>query len=174
MIERFLIRLPFLGEWSQRAGQVLGDRTNCIYLLNRGESVLVFPEGAKGVAKNFWEYYQLKPFGHGIIRMAIMTKTPILPVTIIGAEEMYPYVVQWKWGKKNLHLPACPISPSFPLLGPLGMIPRKTKIQLYIEEPYFIPEHLSLQSQETELNHHADTIRSIIQNRIHLVRNKPS
>jgi 1-acyl-sn-glycerol-3-phosphate acyltransferase len=167
MIERFLIRLPFLGEWSQRGGQVLGDRTNCIYLLNRGESVLVFPEGAKGVAKNFWEYYQLKSFGQGIIRMAAMTKIPILPVTIIGAEEMYPYVVQWNWPKKHLHLPAFPLSPSFPLLGPLGVIPRKTNIQIFIEDPYHLPADLGPQSNETLIAHHADEVRGIIQKRIH-------
>ncbi|MBY0413411.1 MAG: 1-acyl-sn-glycerol-3-phosphate acyltransferase, partial [Bdellovibrionales bacterium] len=87
LVERFLTSLPFLGRWSSESGAVLGDRTNCMNLLKRGESLLVFPEGVRGIAKDSKDHYKLQRFTRGFLRIALASKVDILPVAVVGAEE---------------------------------------------------------------------------------------
>lgn len=122
MVERFFTGLPFIGPWAAEGGAVLGDRTNCINLLKRQQSVLVFPEGVRGITKSPKDFYQLQPFTHGFYRMALATQVPILPVTVIGAEEFYPFVYHARTTAKLLGLPALPLSPNlFPLPSPVDI-----------------------------------------------------
>ena len=78
MGEYWLPTVPFINEVMVRTGSVVGVRKNCIDMLEQGEAVIAFPEGIRGMNKLIWERYQLKEFGHGFMRLALETDTPII------------------------------------------------------------------------------------------------
>ena len=84
--------VPFVSYLFSRWGQITGTPENCRRLLAAEEAMLVFPEGARGISKPFSKRYQLAEFGHGFMRLALETSTPIVPVAVIGAEEQAPAV----------------------------------------------------------------------------------
>lgn len=135
MVERFVPRVPFVSTVMSRCGHVVGDPLNCKKLLENNEAVLVFPEGVRGSGKLYWQRYKLQRFGTGFMRLALETNTPIIPVAVIGAEEAYPAIYNAKTIAKILKLPYFPITPTWPLLGPLGAIPLPAKIQLHFGAP---------------------------------------
>jgi 1-acyl-sn-glycerol-3-phosphate acyltransferase len=135
MAERWVSTLPFVNEMFARSGVVLGDPINCRNLLEDDQAILVFPEGARGSGKTFWERYQLKPFGRGFMRLALQTGAPIIPVAVIGAEESIISVADWKGLAKLLRAPYAPVSPLLPILGPLAYFPLPTKFRVYFGEP---------------------------------------
>ncbi len=163
MVERFMMKLPFIGKMALEGGAVLGDRQNCLNLLKAKESVLVFPEGVRGVSKSTNQFYHLQKFTRGFLRLALATNTPIIPISVVGAEEFYPFVYQAKTLAKMLHLPALPISPFFPLLGPLGAIPLPSPVDIYIHDVYHLPTEISPESQDRILDEHIYKIQRIIQ-----------
>ena len=134
MIEKFVTDLPFVSYFMERCGQLIGTPDNCRRVLEAEEAILVFPEGVRGINKLFHERYQLKNFGLGFMRLALETKTPILPVGVIGAEEQAPSLANLKKVAKLFGLPALPITPTL-LLGPLGLLPLPTKYRIYFGEP---------------------------------------
>ncbi len=87
MYERFVPQVPFIGTLFSQWGGTVGDPENCIKMLENEEAVIVFPEGARGISKPFRKRYQLERFGLGFMYMAIQTKTPIIPVGMVGFEE---------------------------------------------------------------------------------------
>ena len=100
MVERFLAGLPFLGELTAKTGSILGDRSNATFLLENGESILVFPEGVRGVSKNTTDFYKLQDFTKGFFRIALQAKRDILPVAVIGAEEFsHLFITIKNWQK---------------------------------------------------------------------------
>jgi 1-acyl-sn-glycerol-3-phosphate acyltransferase len=109
-------------------------------LLNAGELVGVFPEGLRGVGKLYRERYRLEQFGRGgFARLAAETGVPIIPVAIVGAEEIHPVLAKVTTLAKPLGLPYIPITPTFPLLGPLGLLPMPTKWTIQIGEEIRVP-----------------------------------
>lgn len=135
MVEKFVPRLPFVSVFFARVGQVVGTPDNCRRLLERGEAILVFPEGARGISKTFDRRYQLERFGHGFMRLALETKTPIIPIGVVGAEEQAPAFYNVKTLAKLLHTPSFPVTPTFPLLGPAGLLPLPTRYRIYFGQP---------------------------------------
>lgn len=166
MVERFLPAMPFLGEMIAHGGSILGDRKNCLYLLEQGETLLVFPEGVKGISKNTSQFYKLQHFTTGFFRMALQSKTDILPIAVVGAEEFYPFVYHFQKLAKWLSIPALPITPTFPWLGPLGLIPLPSPVDIYIGDPYPIPKDLSPEAPDKEINEHVYRIEQNIQDMI--------
>jgi 1-acyl-sn-glycerol-3-phosphate acyltransferase len=143
MVERFLAQLPFLGDFTAQTGSILGDRANCSYLIENGESILVFPEGVRGISKNTSDFYKLRHFSEGFYRIALQKKTPILPVCVIGAEEMFPFVFHYKKVAKLLNVPALPLTANlFPLPSP---------IDIYIGEEIPIPEHMGPEALDKDI-----------------------
>lgn len=153
MVERFFTALPWVGTLAAEGGAVLGDRQNCLNLLSRGHSVLVFPEGVRGVAKSTFDFYKLQRFTRGFFRMALTSQTKILPVAVVGAEEIFPWVYQAKGVAKLLGLPALPISPLY--------LPLPSPIDIIIGEPYAIPD-VSPEAPDKEIDVHIDKIRTQI------------
>ncbi|MDA9189795.1 acyltransferase family protein [bacterium] len=151
MVERFFPSIPFVGSWSAANGTVLGDRQNCISLLKNKESVLVFPEGVRGIAKSTHEFYHLQEFTRGFVRIAIDTNTKILPVSVVGAEEMFPMVYHPRKMMKKLGLPAFPLSLGL-LLGPLGLLPLPSPIDIHIGKPISIDPSLDKSSKDSEID----------------------
>jgi 1-acyl-sn-glycerol-3-phosphate acyltransferase len=116
--------IPGLAALARRSGHVRADPANAERLLGGGELVGVFPEGFKGIGKPFAQRYQLQRFGRGgFAATAIAAGVPIIPCAIVGAEEIYPMVADWRAMASRLRLPYFPITPLFPWLGPLGLIP---------------------------------------------------
>jgi 1-acyl-sn-glycerol-3-phosphate acyltransferase len=160
--------LPFLSPLLVKCGQVTATEDNGVRLLANEELVSVFPEGYKGVGKLYKERYQLARFGRGgFIRMALKTQSSILPVAVVGAEETYMSIGKSDMIAKLIGFPYFPITPTWPWLGPLGVIPMPTKWYIDIGEP--IPmdgygpqadQNLLLVSQLT------DQVRGVVQKMI--------
>ncbi|GAA5074953.1 1-acyl-sn-glycerol-3-phosphate acyltransferase [Thermocatellispora tengchongensis] len=135
-------QLPFLSHLSRKTGHTLACREDADRLLRKGELVGVFPEGFKGVGKPFSERYKLQRFGRGgFVASAIRAGAPILPCAIVGAEEIYPKLGDVKVLARMLGLPYFPITPLFPWLGPLGLIPLPSKWIIGFGEPIRTDEY---------------------------------
>lgn len=115
MIERFFPTVPYLGNWLNSVGAVIGDPANCIKMLNRDEVVIVFPEGIRGSGKPYKLRYQLQRFGTGFMHIAMETNTPIVPVGVVGSEESMPSLGNFKPLARLLGIPYVPIGPPLPL-----------------------------------------------------------
>ena len=131
-----LFRTPVLGHLARKAGHTLACTPDAERLLSSGDLVGVWPEGFKGVGKRFVDRYKLQRFGRGgFVSAALRTRTPIIPCAIVGAEETYPMIADIKLLARLLGLPYFPVTPLFPLLGPLGMVPLPSKWYIEFGEP---------------------------------------
>lgn len=128
--------IPFFGPLARKTGSVVACDDDANELLSRGEIVGVFPEGFKGVGKGWRERYKLQRFGRGgFVELALRKRVPIIPVAIVGAEEAYPMIANVKWLAKALGFPYFPITPTFPLLGPLGALPLPSRWVIEFGDP---------------------------------------
>jgi 1-acyl-sn-glycerol-3-phosphate acyltransferase len=133
-----VFQMPVVGEYARKSGSTLACAPDAERLLNKGELVGVWPEGFKGVGKPYSERYKLQRFGRGgFVAAALRTKTPIIPCAIVGAEEIYPIVANAKTLARIMGLPYFPITPTFPLLGPLGLVPLPSKWIIEFGEPIY-------------------------------------
>lgn len=135
MVEKWTQTLPFVGTVFSRVGQVVGVPENARRLLELGEAITVFPEGARGISKPFKERYKLTDFGLGFMRLALETETPIVPIAVIGAEEQFISFGNLEHVGKALGMPAFPLIPQW--LIPGGQMPLPTKYRIYFGEPMF-------------------------------------
>jgi len=131
-----VFQTPVVGEFARKTGSTLACNADAERLLGRGELVGVWPEGFKGVGKPFTERYKLQRFGRGgFVSAALRTGVPIIPVSIVGAEEIAPILGNAKLLARLLGLPYFPLTPTFPWLGPLGLIPLPSKWIIEFGEP---------------------------------------
>lgn len=131
-----VFQTPFIGELARKAGHTLACHPDAERLLRAGELVGVWPEGFKGIGKPFSQRYKLQRFGRGgFVTAAMRTGAPIIPTAIVGAEEIYPMVADARLLARILGLPYFPITPTFPWLGPLGMVPLPSKWHIHFGEP---------------------------------------
>ena len=110
MVEKWAPTLPFVAPFLARIGQVVGTPENARRLLAAGETIMVFPEGVRGLNKLWDKRYQLQEFGLGFMRLALETKTPIVPVAVVGAEEQSMALFDFKSAAKLLGFPSLPIT----------------------------------------------------------------
>jgi 1-acyl-sn-glycerol-3-phosphate acyltransferase len=129
MVEKWAPTLPFIAPFFARIGQVVGTPENCRRLLAAGETIMVFPEGVRGLNKTFDKSYQLQEFGLGFMRLALETGTPIVPVGVVGAEEQAPALFDFKSAAKMFGFPALPITPT------LLPFPMPVKYHLHFGAP---------------------------------------
>jgi 1-acyl-sn-glycerol-3-phosphate acyltransferase len=128
LVEDFIYHLPFLGMFMSRVGAVRACQENALRLLEHDHATLVFPEGVKGIGKLYAKRYRLQRFGRGgAVRLAAAARAPMIPVSIVGAEESMPLLSKVSWLARPLGLPYIPVTPTLPLLGPLGLVPLPTK-----------------------------------------------
>jgi len=131
-----VFQTPVMGPIARKMGNTLACNPDAERLLSTGELVAVFPEGFKGVGKPYSQRYRLQRFGRGgFVTAAIKTGVPIIPVSIVGAEEIYPLIGNLKPLARALGFPYFPVTPTFPLLGPLGAIPLPSKWIIEFGEP---------------------------------------
>jgi 1-acyl-sn-glycerol-3-phosphate acyltransferase len=129
-------RLPVVAPLARKMGNTLACDEDALRLLAAGELVGVFPEGYKGVGKGYKNRYKLARFGRGgFVELALKARVPIVPVAIVGSEEIYPMIHNAKSLARIGGLPYFPITPFFPWLGPLGLIPLPSKWIIQFGEP---------------------------------------
>jgi 1-acyl-sn-glycerol-3-phosphate acyltransferase len=131
-----VFKVPFFGGVARKGGATLACNEDAERMLSSGELVGVWPEGFKGIGKPYSERYKLQRFGRGgFVSAALRTGVPIVPLSVVGAEEIYPLVGNVPSLARLLGLPYIPITPFFPLLGPLGLVPLPSKWILEFGEP---------------------------------------
>ena len=131
-----VFKLPVVGELARKGGATLACNEDAERMLRGGELVGVWPEGFKGIGKPFAERYKLQRFGRGgFVAAAMRTGVPIIPTSVVGAEEIYPLVGNIPSLARLLGVPYIPITPLFPLLGPLGLVPLPSKWLIEFGEP---------------------------------------
>jgi 1-acyl-sn-glycerol-3-phosphate acyltransferase len=134
-------RLPIIGPLARKSGNVVACDEDALELIRRGELVGVFPEGYKGTGKGWRERYKLQRFGRGgFIELALKTGIPIIPVSIVGAEEAFPMIANAKLIAKTFGFPYFPITPTFPWLGPAGLLPLPSRWAIEFGEPISMDE----------------------------------
>jgi 1-acyl-sn-glycerol-3-phosphate acyltransferase len=136
LAEDFLFYLPFAGVFMNRVGAVRACQENAERLLGKESLLAVFPEGVQGIRKLWSERYRLQRFGRGgYIRLALRMQTPIVPCAIVGAEETNPLLYRLESLANLVGLPYIPVTPTFPLLGPLGLVPAPSRWTITFGEP---------------------------------------
>lgn len=131
-----MFRLPGVGVLARKGGSTLACTPDAERLMRSGELVGVWPEGFKGVGKPFRDRYKLQRFGRGgFVSAALRTRVPIVPCSIVGAEEIYPKIGDIRPLARLLGAPYFPVTPTFPLLGPLGAVPLPSKWYIEFGEP---------------------------------------
>ncbi len=128
--------MPVVGQAARKAGHTMACTDDAHRLLAAGELTAVFPEGYKGLGKHFKDRYKLQRFGRGgFVSAALRTGAPIVPCSIVGSEEIYPMMADVKLVARLLGLPYFPVTPLFPLAGPLGVVPLPSKWYIQFGEP---------------------------------------
>ncbi|OLT13427.1 hypothetical protein BJF78_03375 [Pseudonocardia sp. CNS-139] len=131
-----MFRLPVVGSLARKQGSTLACMSDAERLMAAGELVGVWPEGFKGIGKPFRDRYKLQRFGRGgFVAAALRTGVPIVPCAIVGAEEIYPKIGDIKPLARLFGAPYFPVTPLFPLFGPLGLVPLPSKWYIEFAEP---------------------------------------
>jgi len=142
LAEDGLFHFPFIGNITNRIGAVRACQENAERLLEHESLVVVFPEGKKGIGKLFRDRYRLQRFGRGgFVKLCLRTGTPIVPVAIVGGEETNPLLARIEYLTKALGIPYVPITPTFPLLGPAGLLPAPTKWKIFFGDPIALDDY---------------------------------
>ncbi len=164
-----LFALPGVGTLARKTGSTLACADDAERLLAAGELVGVWPEGFKGIGKPFRERYKLQRFGRGgFVHAAIKSGVPIIPVSIVGAEEIHPVLGNAKTLARLFNLPYFPITPTFPWLGPLGLIPLPSKWYLEFGAPIHTESFPADAADDAAVVFDlADRVRETIQNTLY-------
>jgi 1-acyl-sn-glycerol-3-phosphate acyltransferase len=161
--------MPVMSWFLRRTGQAVGHPDDTRRLLERDELVLVFPEGVRGTGKSFNDRYRLRRFGRGgFVTTAIRSRAPIVPVSVVGSEEIYPMVADLAPVAKFLGLPYFPVTPFWPWFGPLGMIPLPSKWRIQFHAPIHVEDNPPEAGDDQNLVMAlSDEVRNVIQQGIY-------
>jgi len=164
-----------LSELARKSGSTLACNPDAERLLRNGEYVGVFPEGFKGIGKPYRDRYKLQRFGRGgFVSAALRTGAPIVPVSIVGAEEIYPIIGNITPLAKVTGLPYVPVTPLFPWLGPLGLLPLPSKWLIAFGEPIETAPYADEVDDPIVVFNLADQVRETIQQSLHaLLERRP-
>lgn len=166
-----LFRLPVFGETARAGGTTLAAPSDAQRLLAAGELVAVWPEGFKGLGKPFADRYRLQRFGRGgFVGTALRTRAPIVPCAIVGAEEIYPKIGDLTALAHLLDVPYFPVTPTFPHLGLLGLVPLPSRWIIEFSPPVEVAD-LGAEAAEDPLLvfELTDRVRETIQSRLHVL-----
>ncbi len=170
-----VLRVPLLSELARKGGSTMACNPDAERLLRAGEFVGVFPEGYKGLGKHYRDRYKLQRFGRGgFVSAALRTGAPIVPVSIVGAEEIYPIVGSIAPLAKALNVPYLPVTPLFPWFGPLGAVPLPSKWLIEFGEPIPTVGHAEDADDPIVVFNLADQVRETIQHSLYaLLERRP-
>src|ERR687897_2375983 len=161
--------LPWVSSAIRKVGGVVASPFNALRLLEQDQLVAVFPEGVKGTGKPFSERYRLQRFGRGgFVEVALRTGAPIVPVAGLGREEIYPKLAESRALARVIGAPFVPITPTFPWLGPLGLIPLPSRWRIEFCEPIDLSEHPPEAADDRQLVFDlSEQVRELIQNKLY-------
>jgi 1-acyl-sn-glycerol-3-phosphate acyltransferase len=166
MVDFFVYRMPFLGVLFRSLGQVPGTRRNFDGLIKEGHLVGIFPEGADALGKPAEDRYELFPFSHGHVELAARHGVPVVPFGVVGAEEQQTVLTNLEPLARALRLPFVPVTRTFPLLGPAGLLPKPVRYFIQYGEPLAIDpavlESIDVRAREVE------RVRDAVREQIHL------
>jgi 1-acyl-sn-glycerol-3-phosphate acyltransferase len=180
---RFLVlnwafELPWISTAIRRVGGVVASPYNALRLLEQDKLVAVFPEGVKGTGKPYSERYRLQRFGRGgFVEIALRAGAPIVPVAVVGSEEIYPKLADVPALARLIGAPFFPITPTFPWLGPLGVVPLPSRWRIEFLDPIdtaaYGPEAAADRALVLELS---ERVRAAVQEALYvnLVRRGPA
>ena len=135
VVDRFVGALPWANVFMARMGQVIGTRNAVRDLLGDGQPVLIFPEGTSGILKPITQRHRVQDFHAGFVREALRADAPIVPMAVIGSDDQSPILADWKALGRLFGMPGFPITPTFPLLGPAGLLPYPVRYRIVYGEP---------------------------------------
>jgi 1-acyl-sn-glycerol-3-phosphate acyltransferase len=142
MVLDWAFSLPFLSTFMRRVGGVPANPHNAARLLEQDQLVVIFPEGVKGTGKPFSERYRLQRFGRGgFVELALRSRSPIVPVSVVGAEEIYPKLGESELLARASGAPFFPLTPTFPWLGLLGLVPLPSRWRIEFGKPIDLSRH---------------------------------
>jgi 1-acyl-sn-glycerol-3-phosphate acyltransferase len=169
--------LPWVSVFIRKVGGVVASPYNALRLLEQDHLVAVFPEGVRGTGKPFGERYRLQRFGRGgFVEIALRAGAPIVPVAVVGSEEIYPKLADVPPLARLIRAPFFPVTPTFPWLGPLGAVPLPSRWRIEfcppIETAPFGPEAAGDRRVVLELT---ERVRDTVQQALYanLVRRGP-
>lgn len=143
LVASLFMGMPVLSWFLRRTGQTVGHPDDTRRLLERDQLVLVFPEGVRGTGKYYEDRYKLRRFGRGgFVSTAIRASAPIIPVSVVGSEEIYPMIGDLRGVAKLFGLPYFPVTPFWPWLGPLGLVPLPSKWRIQFHPAIHVEENL--------------------------------
>ena len=165
LVASLFMGMPYLSAFLRRTGQTVGHPDDTRRLLENDELVLVFPEGVKGTGKPFKDRYRLRRFGRGgFVATAIRAGAPIIPVSVVGSEEIYPMLADLAPVARVLGMPYAPVTPFFPWLGALGLIPLPSKWRIEFHPPVHVETYPPEAAEDRNLVMAlADEVRETIQ-----------
>lgn len=169
LVASLFFGVPQLSWFLRRTGQTVGHPDDTRRLLARDQLVLVFPEGVKGTGKLYRERYSLRRFGRGgFVSTAIRAHSPIIPVSVVGSEEIYPMLADLTPIARAIGLPYFPVTPLWPWFGPLGLIPLPSKWRIQFHPPLHV-EHYPPEAAEDQnlVMTLSDQVRDTIQQGVH-------
>jgi 1-acyl-sn-glycerol-3-phosphate acyltransferase len=140
IVDRWAGSLPWINIFFARVGQVIGTRKNFADLLGDEQLVMVFPEGIDGIRKPITQRHWLQRFRVGFVEQALRSRAPIVPMAFIGSEDQAPILYDVKPLARWLGLPVAPITPTFPWLGPMGLLPYPVSYRIVYGEPLHFHE----------------------------------
>ena len=160
-----LFAMPGASWLVRRTGNTLAHNADARMLLERDELVLVFPEGAKGAGKAYKDRYRLRRFGRGgFVEVALRTRSPIIPISIVGSEEIHPNLAEIPGLARLLGLPYAPVTPTLPWFGPAGLVPLPSSWIIEFHPPIDVSdEYVDGAVEPDRVLVIADRIRDIIQ-----------
>jgi 1-acyl-sn-glycerol-3-phosphate acyltransferase len=169
MVLDWAFALPFVSTFMRRVGGVPANPDNAVRLLEQDELVMAFPEGAKGTGKPFSERYRLQRFGRGgFVEIALRTRSPIVPVAVVGSEEIYPKLGESESLARLVGAPFVPITPTFPLFGPLGLVPLPSRWRIEFCEPVDLSDHPPDAADDRQLVFDlSEQVRELIQHKLY-------
>lgn len=164
----WLSGLPFVSHVAAKLGQVPATADNGTRLLAEGKLVAVFPEGNAGSGKPFKDRYKLAGFGQSdFVRWALESEIPIIPVSVVGAEEANMTLTTSPLLARATGLPHFPITPTFPWLGLVGLLPLPTKWSVDFGHPIRVDEFGPEAAQNIVLvSQLTDQVRHVIQDMV--------
>lgn len=124
---------PAISVRAERLGLVPATYQNGLKTLNEGRPLLLFPEGEEGNFKPTRFRYRLRPFRRGFLRLALATGVPVIPITVVGAEETHITLTQVRWAKELLGI-IIPV--------PLNVIPLPARWKITVHQKLEIPKDI--------------------------------
>ncbi len=166
MVDFFVYRMPLIGTLFRSLGQVPGTRRNFDGLMEEGHLVGIFPEGADALGKPMEQRYELYPFSHGHVELAARHGVPVIPFGVVGAEEQQAVISNLQPLARALGVPFVPVTRTFPLLGPVGLLPKP--VRYYIQYgPALTIDPAVLESIEVRTRE-VERVRDAVAEQIHL------